>query len=158
MEVTLYKKNCKWRSSSCQSLVVLTVVPLGGNVIFYVKYTIHGDSLIFLGKCFGSSVILLWRNIDFITLSDGLSRQQIMSYHDKGYFLNEILMIGSMGKLMISFYGYFCCSTLMIPIVMRSNSLWSLYLAYVLTLILFPLSFLICNYLRSSVMMLINWL
>ena len=52
-------------------------------------------------------------------------RQLIIS-HDMVFLLNKILMIVSMGKVIMSFSGDFCLFTLMITIVMKSNSLWSL--------------------------------
>ena len=45
--------------------------------------------------------------------------------------LNKLMIIGSMGKVTMSFYGDFCLSTLMILIVMKSSSLLCLYLVSV---------------------------
>ena len=79
-------------------------------------------SLILLGQYFGAPVIVWWWHMDFIKLSDGWGSQKRISFHDMGCLLNDIFMIGSMGKVMMSFSGYFCCSTLMISIVMKYNS------------------------------------
>ena len=75
-----------------------------------------------------------------------------------GCLLNELLMVGLIRKVMMLSYGDFCRSTLTILIVMKYNIFWSLSLAYASTLVLFPLSVVICNHLIVSVMMLLNWL
>ena len=63
-----------------------------------------------------------------------------------------------MGKVMMSFSGEVWCSTLIISIVMKSNSSWSLYLDSISTLSFFNVSALIFNYLSASVFTLLNWL
>ena len=122
------KANPTWRSSPVQSLVVSTVDPLGKVFIFSVKHTMYGTLFILLGNCFGRPVRVKWWHIDFITMSYRWGRQQWISSHDMGCLLSELLIIVSMGKLMMSFYGNVCCSTLTISILMKYISFWSLYL------------------------------
>ena len=145
------------RSSPGRRLVVSTVLSLGEIVIFAVKNTVHGNSLIFLGQWFGSPVRVRWWYISFIKLSYGWSRWRWISSHGMGYFLNKLMIIGPMVKVIMSFYGDFCLSTLMISIVMKSSSLWCLCLVSVSTLIFFPISVVIFNHLSASVMTLLDW-
>ena len=58
MEVMLQKGKFMWRSSPGLRLVVSTVAPLGVIVVFSVKHTLRGASLLLLGECFGSTVRL----------------------------------------------------------------------------------------------------
>ena len=60
-------------------------------------------------------------------------------------FFNELLIILSVGKVMMSFSGHFYLSEIMISIVMKYISFWYIYLDYVSTFILFPLSVVIFN-------------
>ena len=75
-----------------------------------------------------------------------------------GFLLNDPLMILSMGKVMMPFYGDFRISNLIISIVMKFNSVWYIYLDYISTLLFFPLSIVICNHIMASVLKLLNWL
>ena len=56
----------------------------------------------------------------------------------------------------MSFSGQFCCSTLMISIVMKSKIVWYVYLYYISTMTLFPVYVVICNHLSASVITLLN--
>ena len=73
-----------------------------------------------------------------------------------GFLLSEILIIVSIGKVMMSFYGNVCCSTLTISILMKYISFWSLYLKSVSTLILFLVYVAIFNHLSASGMKILN--
>ena len=75
-----------------------------------------------------------------------------------GYLLNELLMVGSMGELIMSVSEYVFLSTLMISIVMKYNIFWSVYLDSVSALVEFPVSVVLCNHVIASVMTLLNWL
>ena len=46
-----------------------------------------------------------------------------MISHGMGYLLKDILMIGVIGKIMMSCSEDFCCLDLMIEIVIKSSSL-----------------------------------
>ena len=75
-----------------------------------------------------------------------------------GYLLNELLMVGSMGELIMSVSEYVFLSTLMISIVMKYNIFWSVYLDSVSALVVFPVSVVLCNHVIASVLTLLNWL
>ena len=76
------------------------------NCHFYVEDNVYGDSLVFLGKCFGIPVRVWWRHIAFITLSYVWSRWQRIGYHDMGCLLNELLIVGLIRKVIMLSYGW----------------------------------------------------
>ena len=51
-----------------------------------------------------------------------------MISHNTGYLLKDLLIIGVVGKVIMSCYGYIFFSNLMVSIVMKSSSLWYIYL------------------------------
>ena len=75
-----------------------------------------------------------------------------MSSHEMGRLFKELLMIGFILNVMMSGFGDFSCSILMVSIVMKSSSFWSLSLTLISTLSLFPVSVAIFNYLSASVL------
>ena len=69
-----------------------------------------------------------------------------MSSHDMECFLKELLMILFMKRLMMSSIELFCCSSLRISMVMKSNNGWSTSLTDVSTSNLMTAS----NFLKAS--------
>ena len=115
-EVKLYKEKYTWISSHGWRLVVSTVVSVGKVVIFSVKHIVHGAWFNLLGKCFGRQLRVWWQHIYFMKLSEGWSKRQCMSYQEIGFLFKELLIIGVISRVMMSWYEYFCCSILLTPI------------------------------------------
>ena len=145
-----------WINSSGWRLLVLPFVPLLIFFMFSVHHILHDVFCILLGQFFGRpSRVLLW-NIAFMTLSEGWMRWRWMVSHEMGWFLKDLLVIRFMERLMISSLELYCCSSLSISMVTKSNNYWSLYLADVSTLNFIPVSVVICTHLRASVLTFLN--
>ena len=135
-----------WISSPGWRLFISTVVPLGEVVIFYAKHIVHGAWFNLLVQCFVWTVMVRWCHISFMKLLKGRSRKWWRSSHDMGCLFKELLSIGVVLRVMMSWYEEYCCSILSISIVINSNDPWYLYLTVLSTLIYFPVSVLIFNH------------
>ena len=124
-------------SSHGWRLLVSIVVSLGVVVIFSVLNILHVAWFNWLGQCFGMTFEVWWWQIDFITLSKGWSRGWWMSSHDMGCLLKDMLIIGGMGKVIMSWLEGYYCSILSKAMVMKSNNCLYLSLTDVSTVIIF---------------------
>ena len=73
-----------------------------------------------------------------------------------GCLLKELFMIGFVGIVMMYLLEVCFCLSLSISMLIKSNSLWYLSLAYVSTLNFIPVSVVICTHLRASVLTFMN--
>ena len=110
----------------------------------------------FLGQCFGSPYRVWWHHIDLMTISESWMRRQWMISHDMGCFLKELLMVRFMGRVMMYWPESFCCSSLSISMVMKSNNCWSLSLSDASTLNFIPVSVVIFTHLGAPVLTFLN--